>query len=133
MKKTILAVGLAVGFAAPALAGDPVEGIWKTEVDDGSYAYIDMGPCASDASKICGIIARTFKSDGEYESENKGKMLVINMEPQGGGLYKGKVWRPSNDKIYIGKMEMDGNNKLALSGCVLGGLICAAQNWTRVQ
>jgi len=39
MKTLILGAALALGFAAPAL-GDGTT--WKTEVDDGAYAHVDM-------------------------------------------------------------------------------------------
>ena len=128
MKKAVLGVLFAMGMAAPALA-DPAEGVWKTEVDDGAYAHIDIKACGS---AFCGTIARTFDSDGEFDSANKGKTLVIDMVPNGDGSYSGKVWRPSNDKIYIGKMTVSGNS-LALRGCVAGGLICSKQTWSRVN
>ncbi|EBA15644.1 hypothetical protein RSK20926_15541 [Roseobacter sp. SK209-2-6] len=108
---------------------DPVLGTWQTQPDDGSYAHIKMQKCGA---AICGKIARTFNSDGEYQSPNIGKTLVIDMVPGGGGYYEGKVWRPSNDKIYVGKMDLSGK-KLALRGCVAGGLICSKQTWTRVD
>ncbi|MBR9844531.1 MAG: DUF2147 domain-containing protein [Rhodobacteraceae bacterium] len=127
MKKLVLAAALAVASAGMALA-DPVLGTWKTEVDDGSYAHISMKPCGN---KICGTIARTFDGNGEYNSPNKGKLLVRNMVPKGDGKYAGNVWRPSNDKVYIGKLELKGD-KLKLKGCVAGGLICSSQNWTRI-
>ena len=128
MKKAILlAAGLV--FSAGMAVADPAVGTWKTEVDDGSYAHIKMKKCGSN---ICGVIYRTFNASGEYESPNKGKTLVRNMKPNGGGSYSGKVWRPSNDKIYIGKMQLNGN-KLKLKGCVAGGLLCSSQTWTRVN
>jgi uncharacterized protein (DUF2147 family) len=128
MKKTLLTAALAL---APALAGaDPVEGMWQTQVDDGAYAYVEMGACSG--GKVCGWIRRTFDDSGEYQSENLGKVIVINMEPQDDGSYKGSVWRPSNDKIYVGKMELSGNS-LYLDGCVLGGLICKTQTWSRIN
>lgn len=129
MKKFLAAAAALALSTTAAFAADPLEGIWVTEVDDGSYAHINVAPCAD---KICGWIARTFNSEGEYESENKGKMLVINMVNVGGGKYEGNVWRPSNDKIYIGKMTLNGN-EVDLAGCVLGGLVCASQHWTRLQ
>lgn len=128
MKTLVLGAAIALGLAGAAQA-DPAEGIWKTEVDDGSYAYIDLSMCGA---AVCGVIARTFNSDGEYASPNIGKMLVIDMVPGGDGSYAGKVWRPSNDKIYIGKMDLNGNS-LALRGCVAGGLICSKQTWSRVN
>ena len=129
MKKNLIALTLATAMITSGPWADPAEGIWQTEVDDGSYAHIAVTPCGP---AFCGVIARTFKDTGEYKSPNLGKKLVIDMVPQGGGEYKGEVWRPSNDKIYIGKMTVNGN-KLDLAGCVLGGLICASQHWTRLQ
>ena len=128
MKRFALALAGLVISAGAALA-DPVEGVWKTEVDDGAYAHIQMAPCGA---AYCGVIAKTFNASGEYLSENIGKKLVIDMVPNGDGSYAGSVWRPSNNKIYIGKMTLNGN-KLKLKGCVADGLICSGQNWVRVQ
>ena len=127
MKLIALAAGMVL--AAGAALADPVLGTWKTQVDDGAYAHVRMTTCSG---KICGVIARTFNGSGEYESENKGKTLVINMVPRGNGKYEGKVWRPSNNKTYIGKMTLSGNS-LKLQGCVAGGLLCSKQTWSRIQ
>lgn len=128
MKTIALAAVLAL-FGAAASA-DPLEGVWQTEVDDGAYAHITIKPCAA---AFCGKITKTYKEDGsEYDSENKGKTIVIDMVPQGEGYYEGSVFRPSNGKTYYGTIELNGN-KLRLSGCVAGGLICAKQNWSRVK
>lgn len=127
MKKQVLA--LAMIFAAGVAGADPLTGMWKTEVDDGAYAHVQIGPCGP---AFCGVIAKTFKDGAEYKSENLGKQLVIDMKPTGDGEYEGQVWRPSNNKIYYGTIELQGS-KLRLAGCVAGGLICAKQNWTRVN
>jgi uncharacterized protein (DUF2147 family) len=127
--RNILASLAALALSAGAALADPVEGVWQTQVDDGAYAHVTMSPCGSN---YCGVISRTFNSDGEYKSANIGKQLVRDMSPQGGGKYEGKVWRPSNNKIYIGKMNLSGN-RLELKGCVAGGLICSSQTWAKVQ
>lgn len=127
MKKSLMIAAALAAFAAPVVAEEAV-GVWQTEVDDGAYAHITIAPCGD---AVCGVISRTFNADGEYQSENIGKTLVIDMVAQGGGAYEGSVWRPSNDKIYIGKMDVTGD-ALRLRGCVAGGLICSSQNWQRV-
>ncbi|WP_136439214.1 DUF2147 domain-containing protein [Pacificoceanicola onchidii] len=127
MKTTLLAAGL-IALAGMASA-DPAVGTWKTQVDDGAYAHVTISPCGAN---VCGVISRTFNASGEYNSPNKGKQLVRSMAPQGGGAYKGKVWRPSNNKIYTGKMQLSGNS-LKLSGCVAGGLLCSSQTWSRIR
>lgn len=128
MKTFALTTSLLLALAAPALA-EPALGTWKTQVDDGAYAHVKMEQCGT---AVCGTIARTFNSTGEYKSENLGKKLVIDMKPEGNGRYAGQVWRPSNNKIYIGKMEVSGNN-LKLQGCVAGGLLCSSQQWSRLN
>ena len=128
MKQWIMAAAMVLAGAGAALA-DPIEGVWKTQEDDGAYAHVRIAPCGS---AYCGTIVRTFDANGEYKSPNIGKQLVRNMEPAGNGRYEGKVWRPSNNKVYIGKIDLNGN-AMKLAGCVAGGLICAKQNWSRVR
>ena len=128
MKTLIAATLLSLGMAGAA-AADPALGTWQTQPDDGAYAHINMTSCGA---AVCGTIARTFNAAGEYQSPNLGKQIVINMQPDGSGKYAGKVWRPSNNKVYIGKTTVSGN-ALKLSGCVAGGLICSKQTWNRIQ
>ena len=129
MKKLMIVSLLGVMSASAASAADPAVGVWKTQPDDGAYAHVKMTPCGQ---AVCGTIQRTFNNSGEFKSEIIGKQLVISMVPDGQGNYAGKVWRPSNNKIYIGKMTVSGN-QLKLSGCVAGGLFCSKQDWVRVQ
>jgi uncharacterized protein (DUF2147 family) len=128
MKKLLMIVASLFAFSTAATAQEAAVGIWQTELDDGAYAHIAIAPCGD---AVCGVISRTFNADGEYQSENLGKTLVIDMVPQGGGAYEGQVWRPSNNKLYIGKMDV-GGDALRLRGCVAGGLLCSSQNWARV-
>ncbi|PPB81108.1 uncharacterized protein (DUF2147 family) [Albidovulum inexpectatum] len=127
MKKYVAAALLSL--VAGMAAADPVEGVWQTEPDDGAFAHVVIEPCGQ---AFCGKIARTFRADGEYKSPNLGKTLVIDMVPNGPNAYKGKVWRPSNNKIYLGKIKLNGD-QLKLSGCVAGGLLCSSQTWVRVK
>lgn len=128
MKKIAMTVAALATMAGAAFA-DPIEGVWQTEADDGAFAMVTIRPCGV---AFCGTIDRTFNSAGEYQSENLGRQIVIDMVASGGGAYEGNVWRPSNDKIYIGKMDVSGNSA-RLRGCVAGGLICSSQTWTRIQ
>lgn len=134
MKHTLW-TGLALGvglLAAGGAVADDSHGVWQTEVDDGAFAHVTLGSCATPTS-VCGTITTTFRNGGErYQSPNIGRQLVIDMVPQGDGRYEGSVWRPSNDRIYIGRMELNGD-RLQLRGCIAGGLLCSSQTWARVQ
>lgn len=129
MRTWIIGVGFALGLATGA-AADPALGMWKTEVDGEGYAHVKMAKCGAN---ICGKIAKVFDPSGTQQSSDLiGRTIVIDMAPKGDGSYAGKVFRPSNGKTYIGKMSVSGS-RLALSGCVAGGLICAKQNWVRAN
>lgn len=128
MRTAILTIA-ALALGAGAALADPVEGMWKTQVDDGAYAHVEIAPCGG---AYCGIMKRTFNAEGEYKSPNLGKNLLRDMKPAGSGRYEGKVWRPSNDKVYLGKLELEGDT-LTMKGCVAGGLICSGQTWSRLK
>ena len=122
------AITAALVLSAGAVVADPVLCTLKTQVDDGAYAHVAMAKCGN---SICGTIARTFNSDGEYNSANKGKKLVWDMKSEGKGNYaNGKIWQPSSGKTYKSKMSLSGNS-LKVSGCV--GPICKKQTWSRVN
>ena len=123
------AIAAAFSLLAGAAFADPIEGVWQTQPDEGSFAHVQIGPCGP---AFCGTITRTFKDKAEYKSPNIGKQIVIDMVPAGAGAYEGKVWRPSNGKTYVGKIGLNGD-AMKLSGCVAGGLICAKQSWKRVK
>lgn len=129
--KTI-AFALAMTFATGAAVADPVEGMWKTKPDDnGKYGYVQIAPCGE---KLCGVLVKAFDATGaETASPNIGKQIVWDMVATGDGSYgDGKVWAPDRDKTYNSKMALSGDT-LAVSGCVLGGWICRASDWSRVK
>ncbi|MEM8850463.1 MAG: DUF2147 domain-containing protein [Pseudomonadota bacterium] len=128
MTRFFTALVAALSLATIASA-DPIEGVWQTEVDDGAYAHVTIAPCGAN---YCGVITQSFNASGAYDSPNTGRQIVRDMAPRGGGAYEGRVWRPSNDKVYIGKIQLNGN-QMALRGCVAGGLLCARQNWVKVN
>ncbi|MBU3029345.1 DUF2147 domain-containing protein [Paracoccus marinaquae] len=123
------AITAAFLLAATAAGADPIEGLWQTQPDEGSFAHVTIAPCGG---AFCGTISRTFKDKAEYKSPNLGRQIVIDMAPKGGGSYEGKVWRPANNKVYQGKASVSGN-QLSLAGCVAGGLLCKSQTWVRVK
>lgn len=130
MKNLFAAVLAVAALASPALAADPVEGVWKTAPDDnGKFGHVRVSPCGD---RICGVLERSFDATGtEIASPNIGRQIVWDMEPQGGGRYaRGKVWSPDRDKVYKSKMVLSGD-ALDVSGCVL--IICRDSHWTRVK
>ena len=120
---------LVAGHAAMA---DPAVGLWQTERnDDGNLAHVEVAPCGA---KLCGTMVRAFGADNQpISSPSTGRNLVWDMEPRGDGAYAdGRIWDPGSDRTYRSRMKLDGD-RLEVSGCVAGGLLCRSQTWIRVR
>jgi len=109
---------LGIALAATVLMvsaahADPIEGKWRTQA--GSTAQIS--PCGG------GFCIKLIS--GDHSGKQIGKMSAS------GGGYAGTITDPNTDKTYNGKGSISGNT-LKMSGCVLGGLICRSQSWTRL-
>lgn len=112
-RKLGLAVAAAMLFAGTAFA-DPIEGSWKTA----------SGETAAIAS-CGGAFCITLKS-GKFAGKRIGKM-----EANGSNKYSGEVTDPREDKTYSGKVTLSGTS-LNMKGCVLGGLICKGETWSKL-
>jgi uncharacterized protein (DUF2147 family) len=131
MKRITTAILLAILAAGPALA-DPIEGLWRTAPDDhGDVGYIRVTTCGS---TFCGTLERAESSKGEaIQPDTIGRKIVWNLSATSKGEYEGRIYAPDRDKEYMSRLELSGN-RISVSGCVLGGLICRnGGNWTRVQ
>ena len=133
---------LAFAAASPARAADP-NGMWLTEPGTSRIRIANCGDA------LCGNIvwmkepidpetrqARLDKFNGDAAKRARplmGVAIVIGMKPSGPDKWSGQVYNAEDGKTYTGYITMQGANALKLEGCALGGLICKAQTWTRVQ
>jgi uncharacterized protein (DUF2147 family) len=111
--KFAVGVTALVLLSTPALA-DPIEGTWKTKSGDTA----DIAPCGE-------AYCITLKS-GKHVGKQIGKM-----SGNGDGTYHGSITDPGEDKTYKGKASVDGSS-MTLKGCVLAGLICRGETWTKM-
>ena len=96
-----------------ATLADPIEGNWKTKSGE-TAAIVGCG------SAYC-ITLKT----GKFAGKQIGKFNA------NGGNYKGSITDPEDDKTYKGKASLNGST-LVMKGCVLGGLICRGENWSKM-
>jgi uncharacterized protein (DUF2147 family) len=113
MFRRITVTAATMMLAIGAAYADPIEGNWRTQ--SGETAAI--GGCG-------GGFCITLKT-GKHKGKGIGKMNA-----EGGGAYSGSITDPSNDKTYSGSATLSGGS-LKMKGCVLGGLICRSQTWTK--
>ena len=133
MKKLMIAAVVSLCSAGTAYAQSPV-GDWAVENGE---AHIRIVLCGT---ALWGVIdwtkgpAGTDENNPDPAKRNRsvlGMPILINMKPEE-KQWKGEVYNAENGETYTSYISLKGPNSLRIEGCVLGGLICGGENWTRV-
>lgn len=121
--------GIALICATAGVQAADVIGVWVTEKSDtGSSMAVEIFDCDG---KMCGKAVDVFDAPNR---DSVGLEIIKGMKKKSDTSYsKGKIYAPDTKKWYKSKMKLDGDDKLKVSGCVLGGLICRSQTWTRQE
>ena len=61
-----------------------------------------------------------------------GKTIMCGAKKSGENKWKGTVLNLDDGQKYSGSVTLSGNS-LTLSGCVLGGLVCKNDTWSRLK
>jgi uncharacterized protein (DUF2147 family) len=141
----LTAIGLFGGadFIMPAHAAEPF-GTWLTADGKSQVHIVNCG------GALCGSLAwlkepndpdtgkpKLDKHNVDASKQSRpvlGIPIVLNMKPSGTpGKWDGDVYNAEDGRTYSGSFTMTGANTAELKGCVLGGLICKAQTWTRAN
>jgi uncharacterized protein (DUF2147 family) len=131
----LVAAGLLTISLTPTLASDAT-GDW---VRPNGASKIRISSCGA---ALCGklIWLKSPRNDTQNPDASKrsrplvGVQIVQSMKPTGKtGQWKGKVYNAEDGKTYTGYIELTSANKLKLEGCVMGGLICKGETWSRVK
>lgn len=60
-----------------------------------------------------------------------GTELLSDYRASGAGRWTGQVYVPDQGRRFYSTIELKSPDSLRISGCILGGLICKHQEWTR--
>ena len=129
-------------MASLAAAAQTAEGRWKTIDDEtGKVKSIVEITRAADGT-LRGQVVEILHSDkgpnpvcDDCEGDNKGKpikgmTIIWGMQDRGEGEYGGgRILDPSNGKTYKSKLELLGEDRLQVAGCIL--FVCRHQEWVR--
>ena len=128
----IMLLGALLALPVPALAKAPLEGRWKNP--KGSVV-VRVAACGE---AFCGtVIDATDKAKTTARKGGTanliGTRILSDVRPQSDGTYKGKAFDPKRNIRAPATIRMQGGGTLVIRGCVLRGLICKEQRWTRVS
>ena len=124
-----ISVFLAATMASgTAMAAEPT-GDWRTE--DGS-AIIRVDNCRG---ALWGVVAweREPGRDRRNGRPTLGSTVLINMRPSSQARWDGQIYNAQNGETYKANVKMVSDNTLRVEGCVMGGVFCGGQRWTRVN
>ena len=133
---------MALVAAQPARAADPF-GIWVTQDGKGQVRMVNCG------GALCGTLIwlkepndpdtgqpKLDKHNVDASKQSRpllGIPIVLDMKPASANEWDGHVYNAEDGNTYTGSFTMTSEKTAALKGCVMGGLICKAQSWTKVK
>jgi uncharacterized protein (DUF2147 family) len=125
-------VALAAAVPVTASAQAALEGHWKNP--KGSVVV----RVASCGDAYCGVVVEA--SDKAKATARKGgtpnligTRILSSMRPVGDGIFKGQAFDPKRNIRAPATVRLLGPSTLVVKGCVLSGIICKEQRWTRVS
>jgi len=129
-KVALIALAAAVPVTAAAQAA--LEGHWKNP--KGSVV-VRVSSCGD---AYCGVVVEA--SEKAKATARKGgtpnligTRILSAMKAAGGGTFKGLVFDPKRNIRAPATVRLLGSSTLVVKGCVLNGIICKEQRWTRVS
>ena len=122
----------AVTVPVTASAQAALEGHWRNP--KGSVV-VRVTPCGD---AYCGVVVEA--SDKAKASARKGgtpkligTRILTGMKPTGDGTFKGLAFDPKRNIRAPATVRLLSPSTLVVRGCVLSGIICKEQRWTRVS
>ena len=133
LRKWAIALLAAGMMAAPAGAAeaDKALGIWRNPKNS---VHIRLHPCAD---RVCGtVIWANAKALADAREGGTpvlvGTQLFRDFRQVRKGQWKGKVFVPDLGRTFTGTMVVADANTIKGKGCLVAGLICKSQTWTRI-
>lgn len=121
-----------------------VAGVWLNPTGNTRVRISPCGPA------LCGNITwlkiqndpqtgepLTDKNNPDPANRNRpllGLQLLTDLKPgRAAGEWTGKVYSPNEGKSYNASFFIDGPNEIKMEACMVVGLLCRTQTWTRVN
>jgi len=123
---------IATAFAAlQASIASPIEGQWA---NPGGSVVVAIAPCGE---AFCGtVVSASDKANADARkggvNELVGTELLSGFVAAGNGQWKGRLFVPDLKKRTRAQLRQLSSDKLRISGCTVGGIICKSQIWTRI-
>lgn len=128
----LAALPLTAASASADEMAPPIATEWR---NPSNSVQVRIDECGA---KLCATV--TWASDKAKADARRGgtetlvgTRLFRDLSPAGSGRWRGKVFVPDLRKTFSGTISFAGSDKMIGKGCVLFGVICKSQTWSRVR
>ncbi|MBV9433147.1 MAG: DUF2147 domain-containing protein [Hyphomicrobiales bacterium] len=133
-----LVLGVALGLLAPlTVSAAEATGEWLVEDGDARVRIANCG------ANLCGSVSWIKEGAPSVDVNNPdpamrsrpllGSAVLLGLKPSGAAEWTGSLYDAENGRTYTGKLTILDERHIKVAGCVLGGLICESQTWTRTR
>ncbi len=115
-----------VALAATTLAAPAadIHGVWRRAEDGTTFSFFRCGT---------GLCVKVKSVRDAADRKYIGALVFSGAEKTGPNAWAGRVKNLEDGQTYMGKITRTGPNAITLDGCVLGGVICKGETWTRAR
>lgn len=130
MKRTALILSSIALAAAPAQA-QALEGKWTNYKKN---VVVEVERCGA---AYCGRVVQASAKAQEKARKGGtprliGTQILTGLKPIGDGKFRGRAFVPKRNLHATATVRQISPNVMQVQGCVLGGLLCDNEKWTRV-
>ena len=128
MKRIFARIALvALAAAMPVTASaQALEGRWKNPKGN---VVVNVAPCGD---AYCGTVSWASAKNRE-KGTTPGTRVLSDLKPAGDGVYKGRAFEPKRNLRGSATVRQVAPDTMIVKGCVIGGLLCKSQRWTRIS
>ncbi len=87
--------------------------------------------------QLCGrVVAATARAQEKARERGVPKLIgteLLRGFRRSGGGWSGSLFVPDQGQTVESTVRVAGPNQLEISGCLIGGVLCKTQVWTRVS
>ncbi len=129
MKMTVM-IASTLLIAAPASA-QAIEGQWTNYKKN---VVVQVERCgAAYCGKVVQASAKAKEKARKGGTPNLvGTQILTDLKPIGEGRFRGRAFVPKRNVHATATVRHLSNDVMQVQGCVLGGLLCDNEKWTRV-
>ena len=130
--KSSMILAVAMLLASPAVASaQQLEGRWTNYKKN---VVVQVERCGG---AYCGRVVQASAKAKEKARKGGtpnlvGTQILTGLKPIGGGRFRGRAFVPKRNVHATATVRQVGPNVMQVQGCVLAGVLCDNEKWTRV-